>query len=139
MKQALTIRLPLPHKQLGPNGGNSNRRGWVNSLAKDAKTGAMVEMRQAMQSSEVTFDGCRLIEIRWEWFPAARGLGSKLKVCCPMDEDNRVSATKAYADGIRDAIGVDDRWFRSVHVRRARTNDDSKFGGIIVTVTGVDS
>jgi hypothetical protein len=49
------------------------------------------------------------------------------------DEDNMLASLKAALDGIAQAIGVDDRWFRISH----EVGEVVKEGAVIVRLTGI--
>ncbi len=88
----LTITLPIPSRGLSPNA----RLHWRNKgkLTKIARGRAKLAAFMALQGRHADFTGYTLAF----HFPDARR----------RDDDNAQAATKAYRDGIADALGVDD-------------------------------
>jgi hypothetical protein len=98
----LIITLPLPPKELHPNGGKQHNRFKLARLVRERKRSAFIHTLAALNGRE----------LRW---PAATisyaiylksAAGAKLA-----DDDNAAAWMKAYRDGIATATDINDRYF----------------------------
>ena len=96
----LVIELPFPSNKLSPNG----RFHWavVAKAKKEARSTAYYLTKEVLKGSEcVVTHG--YVAVSLEFQPPSRR---------SYDLDGLLSRSKAYLDGIADAIGIDDKHFR---------------------------
>lgn len=93
------IQLPWPDKALSPNG----RAHWAQKAraVKAARREAWITTLAAMDGRTVSWQA---VDLHWIFRP---------KTATAPDEDNIEAASKAYRDGIADALGIDDANFRA--------------------------
>jgi hypothetical protein len=116
---AITFTLPFPDKLLWPNGRTrsymakhravKSHRGWAKVAALAAKAPKA--------------DPAGRVSVAITVHPKTRN---------PIDADNAVASFKSYADGIADALGVDDRLFDTPTITFA---EPIKGGQMTVTLT----
>jgi crossover junction endodeoxyribonuclease RusA len=114
------VTLPWPDKHLSPNA----RCHWaVKARAtKDARHAARVLTLQATKMRRPKWDGAAL---HWEFHPKTRNTP---------DDDNAKASTKAFRDGIADALGIDDSKFQTTY----SMGSPVKGGAVIVTIRGIE-
>lgn len=114
----LRVSLPWPDRNLSPNA----RCHWAvkAKAVKDARHTARVLTLQATKMRKAHWSGAIL---HWEFHPKTR---------TAPDSDNAQSATKAFRDGIADALGMDDANFTTTY----SMGDPVKGGAVLVTIRG---
>lgn len=113
----MEIELPYPHKSLWPNG----RAHWGTKATQTKKHrkwahDATIETKQR-DYKRIPFD--QPIEVFITVHPKPRGVAP--------DDDNCISAAKAYLDGIADAIAMNDNMFRIQPVTIAERRPNGAF------------
>ncbi|MBN7777748.1 hypothetical protein JYP49_14195 [Nitratireductor aquimarinus] len=98
---ALILDLPWPSKNLSPN-GRPHRMVKAASAKKARREARAVTSSHARQIGPITADA---LSFQATFSPPAR---------YRYDDDNLMASIKAYRDGIADALGVDDRMFRTM-------------------------
>lgn len=95
----MNVTLPWPLKELSPNA----RLHWAR-VAKAKKTYRQACHLLALQAGAKTFDAAGPIHVELAFYPPDRR---------HRDQDNMLAAMKAGLDGLADALGVDDRNFKT--------------------------
>lgn len=115
----IVFSLPYPDAKLSPNRTKGAHWAVVSKARKQARVEAAVLTKQSVAFTPVS--GLRPIPIKVTFHPP-----DKRK----RDRDNMISAFKSYADGIADAIGVDDADWEPTYT----TGDVIKGGCVVVTI-----
>lgn len=116
-EQRLVVGIPwVPEESLSPN----SRRSRDKKAIREARAAAKLETREV-----VLRDGPPLlpegeIGLRWTvWWPAGRGRH---------DDDSVAAMLKSTRDGLAEALGVNDRRFRTLGVEQLRAEKDDRRG-----------
>lgn len=118
----IQIELPWPDRALWPN---SYRPHWAvkakaTKAARDMAWGFTLEQLKGRQRPS---NAAHLI---WEFYPKTKRVP---------DRTNCIISTKAWEDGIADALGVNDRFFEATYLMR----EPVKGGKVVVTISPIPS
>ena len=103
----LTIILPFPHSDLNPNRAHGRHWGALAKLKKDARLQAYLETRKVLNGKKHVFSG--LISLTLTFFMVDHR---------KRDADNLLGASKPSIDGVAEGLGINDRDFEPVTVKR---------------------
>lgn len=103
----MILRLPFPHKELMPNRKNGRHWGSVKKFKDADRDGAHVQTRVQMAHHPKLTD--KTIAIQITYIQADR---------YHRDLDNLLAASKATLDGVAMALGVDDKVFEPITLKR---------------------
>lgn len=117
------IELPWPHKDLSPNARVNWKVKHRHASALRIKAG----WAAVAGTRGVTFQPDQQIRVTTTFFPPDRR---------SYDEDNLKARMKSAYDGIADAIGVDDKWFRHQPVQ---IGEVIKGGRVVVALERADT
>lgn len=120
-ERALELVLPWPSKDLSPNAR-------VHYRVKAAAT-KLARQTAVVLAQEAGWKGLQLPPGRLHlWIDCYQAPGKKLP-----DDDNMIGRCKAYRDGIAQALGIDDKRFKS----HPDVKDERRPGGqVVVRITG---
>lgn len=104
MPHPITITLPLPPKELHPNGGKRHNVYKLNRLAKACKSSAWAHTLEAVGRRTLGWTSATLDYT----FHMPNVAAARLS-----DDDNAVAWMKSYRDGIAEALGINDKHFRT--------------------------
>ena len=105
--RVLTITLPLPNADLNPNRAHGRHWGALAKLKKDARLQAYLETRKVLNGKKHAFSG--LISLTLTFFMADHR---------KRDADNLLGASKPSIDGVAEGLGINDRDFEPVTIKR---------------------
>ncbi len=105
--RVLTITLPLPNADLNPNLAHGRHWGALAKLKKDARLQAYLETRKVLNGKKHAFSG--LISLTLTFFMADHR---------KRDADNLLGASKPSIDGVAEGLGINDRDFEPVTIKR---------------------
>lgn len=120
-ERALELVLPWPSKDLSPNAR-------VHYRVKAAAT-KLARQTAVVLAHEAGWKGLQLPPGRLHlWIDCYQAPGKKLP-----DDDNMIGRCKAYRDGIAQALGIDDKRFKS----HPDVKDERRPGGqVVMRITG---
>ena len=123
----IKIALPIPDRAVSPNASRGESRWAAIKKSKAVKTHrsrAYIAMRNALIMAGIT----DLTGMTW----AGYSLEFYFPTLMMRDEDNAEGSTKAYRDGICDALGQSDRHFRKVKL--TEMSKDAKNPRVEITI-----
>lgn len=118
----LSISLPLPPKELHPNGGQRHHPGKMSRLRNDYKELAWAYTLNVLDRRKLD-DGDYRLTLRFYLEPRSASQQP--------DRDNLIAWMKHGLDGIAEAIGIDDRAF---HPDRVHIETDKNAPRVVVTL-----
>jgi len=113
----ITLQLAWPDKALSPN-GRPHRMAKAR-MVKLHRTAAWAVTLEALAGKKWAE---KVAYLSWTFHPKTKNA---------VDIDNCIASQKAHADGIADALGIDDKNFRSTY----RICEPIKGGKVVVTIT----
>ena len=105
--RVLKITLPFPNADLNPNRAHGRHWGALAKLKKDARLQAYLETRKVLNGKKNAFSGLISLTLTF----AMEGYRKR-------DADNLLASAKSALDGVAEGLGINDRDFEPVTVKR---------------------